>query len=84
MELVYKEVSSGTPAVITKSGQLVDAETDLATGNRLLSLLQADLEPLTNDLAVKEYLLKIETDKNTAEVDRKAVANEEVTNLLLI
>lgn len=73
LEVVYKEVTDAG-GVVTKSGQLIQAQLDRDTGVRLLGLLQADLLPLTNDLAVKEYLLKTEQDKDDAEDVKKAAA----------
>lgn len=74
LEVVYKEVTDPVSAAVTKSGQLIQAQLDRDTGVRLLGLLQADLLPLTNDLAVKEYLLKTEQDKDDAEDVKKAAA----------
>jgi len=76
--------TTATTNKTTATSQKAQATTDQARGAALLATLQAELVPLTDDVTVKTYLKKVETDKLAAQNVLKDAAALNLTDLLAL
>lgn len=73
--------TTATTNKTTATSQKTQAITDQTRGNALLTTLQGELTPLTDDVTVKTYLKRVQTDLLATEEAAKIAANLNIADL---